>query len=501
MFFESSDDVYPLRIGQTLRDTAASRLLTVLGVLGQGAYAVVYLVRESKSKKLFALKCLSKQGLAWEQLLLQREEAKLHKALGKHTNIVHLDRYFENKDWLYLVLEYCPGTDLFNWISNRNDCVAADGHRRSETERLRVVKDVFAQILEAVSFCHQRGIFHRDIKPENFMVCEDGTIKLTDFGLATMDRTSDDFDCGSKPYMSHECRVELAATYSPRLADIWSLGVLLLTLLYRRTPWADPYSESCATFARFVKDPVHFLSREFGCDMDLALFLSRRVFCSASRRVSLEEFIRRWYEGDLVPVVSRTYTPAVGKTRIGKHMRRESPWRPDATQLRQILGEIQAAHSAPSAPLMTVKKTQLRSNMDFVSNSWSDLVENDMDFSDPVTFDEHESTDVEDNIDDDDDELVDFNSDVANLIPAPTPIRPATTVMSVATAVGSLFINSALSSSTDVSPSASFEDYSLSLANHSMSIECRKLHEIQSCCRRFARDEDEDIFAMDNLEM
>jgi len=83
-----------------------------------------------------------------------------------------------------------------------------------------------------------------------------------------------------------------------------------LTLLYRRTPWADPYSESCATFARFVKDPVHFLSREFGCDMDLALFLSRRVFCSASRRVSLEEFIRRWYEGDLVPVVSRTYTPA-----------------------------------------------------------------------------------------------------------------------------------------------------------------------------------------------
>jgi len=182
-------------------------------------------------------------------------------------------------------------------------------------------------------------------------------------------------------------------------------------------------------------------------------------------------------------------------------MRRESPWRPDATQLRQILGEIQAAHSAPSAPLMTVKKTQLRSNMDFVSNSWSDLVENDMDFSDPVTFDEHESTDVEDNIDDDDDELVDFNSDVANLIPAPTPIRPATTVMSVATAVGSLFINSALSSSTDVSPSASFEDYSLSLANHSMSIECRKLHEIQSCCRRFARDEDEDIFAMDNLEM
>jgi len=358
---------YPFYTGQSLRDPTNSRLLTVVDMLGEGAYAFVYLVRESKSQKLYALKCLSKQGLTWEQLNLQRQEAKLHKML-KHRNVVFLERYFETKNWLYLVMEYCPGTDLFNWICERRDFYSG-GHKRTEAERRSAIKDVFSQVLEAAAFCHQRGVFHRDLKPENFMVCADGTVKLTDFGLATTARTSDDFDCGSMPYMSFECRVETAETYSPRLSDIWSLGVLLLTLLYRRTPWAQAHLD-CAEYARFVKDPTDFLERELGCELEIAQFLSRRVFCPASRRVSLEEFARRWREGLLL-------------TAPIKVPRRSSPWRPQVSQLRQLLDQI---HSSPSPQPQNNAK---------LSMSWGDMSDDAMDFSAPVVFDS-ESTDVED---------------------------------------------------------------------------------------------------------
>ena len=117
---------------------------------------------------------------------------------------------------------------------------------------------MFAQMCEAVAACHAQHVYHRDIKPENFIVTDgwstlpDGRqerkviVKLTDFGLSTTDMASSDMDCGSAPYMSYgkfisillaiflhlclECRNNVAPTYSPRAADVWSLGIVLINM-------------------------------------------------------------------------------------------------------------------------------------------------------------------------------------------------------------------------------------------------------------------------------
>jgi serine/threonine protein kinase len=176
------------RLGQIL---AGRYQLT--GVLGVGAYGTVYQARDVETNVQYAVKALNKAGLDPRQRQFQDREIKLHYQASQHGNVVSMVKILDCADCTYVVLEYCPEGDLFAKITE-------EGHYVGDDYK---AKCVFLQILDAVGHCHSNGIYHRDLKPENILVKDNGwTVKLADFGLATQDRITTDFGCGSTFYMS-----------------------------------------------------------------------------------------------------------------------------------------------------------------------------------------------------------------------------------------------------------------------------------------------------------
>lgn len=126
-------------------------------------------------------------------MAFQTREIRLHWEASAHRNVVSMLKIIDGSDCIFVILEYCPEGDLFYNITECGQYVGKDD----------LAKRIFLQILDAVEFCHSRGIYHRDLKPENVLVKDHGeTVKLADFGLATSSERSDDYGCGSTFYMS-----------------------------------------------------------------------------------------------------------------------------------------------------------------------------------------------------------------------------------------------------------------------------------------------------------
>ena len=155
-----------------------------------------------------------------------REEANMMLSLD-HPNIIRIKDTYEIEHWIFIVMEYVRGGDLFDRIIER-------GHYTEANAKL-----VMIQILEAVAYLHTRDICHRDLKPENILLVSqdsDCEIKITDFGLAK--RTNQEglkTFCGTPQYFAPEVlKRRGTVTGSGRYgmsADMWSLGVVLYILL------------------------------------------------------------------------------------------------------------------------------------------------------------------------------------------------------------------------------------------------------------------------------
>src|SRR5262249_55654629 len=228
-----------LAIGQRMGD------FTIEQELGSGAMGTVYKVTYVPKNRTMALKVIS-FGLSGNESARRRfeREGEILKQL-KHPNIVRFHATGHYKGTPFFAMEFVEGESLDNVLSRRLRCSWEE------------VVNVGRQVCAALQHAHEKGIIHRDLKPSNLMRLEDGTIKLTDFGIAkdidVTALTGANCTVGTAAYMSPEqCRgvPDEITTKS----DLYSLGVVLFELLTGRKPFIA--EGPVEMFNKHVHDPA-----------------------------------------------------------------------------------------------------------------------------------------------------------------------------------------------------------------------------------------------------
>ncbi|XP_011196346.1 serine/threonine-protein kinase unc-51 isoform X2 [Zeugodacus cucurbitae] len=288
-------------------------------MLGHGAFAVVYKGRHRKKHFPVAIKCITKKGLIKTQNLLGKE-IKILKELTElhHENVVALLDCKESQDCVNLVMEYCNGGDLADYLTVK-------GTLSEDTVRLFLI-----QLAGAMRALYTKGIVHRDLKPQNILLSHNYgktlpapskiTLKIADFGFArflnegVMAATL----CGSPMYMAPE--VIMSLQYDAK-ADLWSLGTIVYQCLTGKAPFfaqtpneLKGYYEKNANLAPKIPSGVSPDLRE------LLLCLLRR---NAKDRISFESFFsHRFLQGkplpcaDVPPQMSLDIIPAKPKSSL-----------------------------------------------------------------------------------------------------------------------------------------------------------------------------------------
>uniref|UniRef100_A0A7N8XEI5 MAP/microtubule affinity-regulating kinase 3 n=1 Tax=Mastacembelus armatus TaxID=205130 RepID=A0A7N8XEI5_9TELE len=196
----------------------------LLKTIGKGNFAKVKLARHILTGREVAIKIIDKTQLNPTSLQKLFREVRIMKILN-HPNIVKLFEVIETEKTLYLVMEYASGGEVFDYL-------VAHGRMKEKEARAK-----FRQIVSAVQYCHQKHIVHRDLKAENLLLDADMNIKIADFGFSnefTVGGKLDTF-CGSPPYAAPE--LFQGKKYDGPEVDVWSLGVILYTLVSGSLPF------------------------------------------------------------------------------------------------------------------------------------------------------------------------------------------------------------------------------------------------------------------------
>jgi 5'-AMP-activated protein kinase, catalytic alpha subunit len=148
------------------RTRSSSLQYIVTSTLGQGTFGKVKLATHQETGLEYAIKILDKSDIKANELTVNvRREIAIMKALS-HQNIVNLREVLSSKSKLYIVMDLVRGGELFEMIE-----------RRGELDE-KLARKYFQQLVDAVDYCHRRGVCHRDLKPENLLVDESGCLKV-----------------------------------------------------------------------------------------------------------------------------------------------------------------------------------------------------------------------------------------------------------------------------------------------------------------------------------
>ena len=204
-------------------------------LIGVGGMAIVYRAYDIVDNKTVAIKILKDEFLGNKEFIRRfKNESKAISVLS-HPNIVKVYDVSFGTKIQYIVMEYIDGITLKEFISQKKSVDWKDAIY------------FVIQILSALNHAHSKGVIHRDIKPQNIMLLEDGTIKVTDFGIARFSRnetqTMTDRAIGSVHYISPE---QAKGSVIDEKADIYSVGVMMYEMLTGKLPFEADNAVSVA---------------------------------------------------------------------------------------------------------------------------------------------------------------------------------------------------------------------------------------------------------------
>uniref|UniRef100_A0A8C5N2X5 MAP/microtubule affinity-regulating kinase 3 n=1 Tax=Gouania willdenowi TaxID=441366 RepID=A0A8C5N2X5_GOUWI len=249
----------------------------LLKTIGKGNFAKVKLARHILTGKEVAIKIIDKTQLNPTSLQKLFREVRIMKTLN-HPNIVQLFEVIETEKTLYLIMEYASGGEVFDYL-------VAHGRMKEREARAK-----FRQIVSAVHYCHQRNIVHRDLKAENLLLDADANIKIADFGFSNEFTAGSKLDtfCGSPPYAAPE--LFQGKKYDGPEVDIWSLGVILYTLVSGSLPFDGQNLKELRERVLRGKYRVPFYM-----STDCEGILRRFLVLNPTKRCSLEQIMRdKW---------------------------------------------------------------------------------------------------------------------------------------------------------------------------------------------------------------
>jgi len=242
-------------------------------LIGKGDVGKVYLVKEKKSGRLYAMKVLSKKEMIKRNKIKRALAEQEILATSNHPFIVTLYHSFQSEDYLYLCMEYCSGGEFFRALQTRpGKCIPEEDARFYA-----------AEVTAALEYLHLMGFIYRDLKPENILLHQSGHIMLSDFDLSKQSDpggkptmiigkngtstsslpTIDTKSCianfrtnsfvGTEEYIAPEV---IKGSGHTSAVDWWTLGILIYEMLYGTTPFKGKNRN--ATFANILREDIPF---------------------------------------------------------------------------------------------------------------------------------------------------------------------------------------------------------------------------------------------------
>lgn len=253
--------------------------------IGEGTFAKVKLAVNTENGQYVAIKIIDKHMVMENNLIFQVQREIRTMKLLHHPNIVRIHEVIGTKTKIYIVMEYVSGGQLSDKMSYVKKLDEQDARKH------------FQQLIDAVDYCHGRGVYHRDLKPENLLLDSKGNVKVSDFGLSALRKPGDVLStaCGSPCYVAPELLANRG--YDGAAADIWSCGVILFEFLAGYLPFDD--RNLMSLYKKITR--AEYTCPEWFTPSQTKL-ISRILDPNPRRRISIAEIVEdEWFQIDYEP--------------------------------------------------------------------------------------------------------------------------------------------------------------------------------------------------------